>query len=150
MPRPHKCRKISHNPDVLYFKPKGIEIGKLEEVILTLDEYEAIRLADLIGDYHEQAALKMDVSRQTFGNILNSAHKKIADFLINVKALKIEGGNIEYVIDDDYKFECIKCKKYFSIHHTNEKPDKCPKCEGKRFIKLSDTDKITDKKQIVE
>ena len=69
----------------------------LEEVNLTLDELEAIRLADLRGLYQEDAAKKMNVSRQTFGNIINSAHKKIADALLNAKALKIEGGNIERV-----------------------------------------------------
>ena len=69
----------------------------LEEVNLTLDELEAIRLADLGGLYQEDAAKKMNVSRQTFGNIINSAHKKIADALLNAKALKIEGGNIERV-----------------------------------------------------
>ena len=67
----------------------------LEEVNLTLDELEAIRLADLGELYQEDAAKKMNVSRQTFGNIINSAHKKIADALLNAKALKIEGGNIE-------------------------------------------------------
>ena len=69
----------------------------LEEVNLTLDELEAIRLADLGELYQEDAAKKMNVSRQTFGNIVNSAHKKIADALLNAKALKIEGGNIERV-----------------------------------------------------
>ena len=69
----------------------------LEEVNLTLDELEAIRLADLGELYQEDAAKKMNVSRQTFGNIINSAHKKIADALLNAKALKIEGGNIERV-----------------------------------------------------
>ena len=69
----------------------------LEEINLTLDELEAMRLADLGELYQEDAAKKMNVSRQTFGNIVNSAHKKIADALLNAKALKIEGGNIERV-----------------------------------------------------
>jgi predicted DNA-binding protein (UPF0251 family) len=69
----------------------------LEEVNLTLDELEAVRLADLEGLYQEDAARKMDISRQTFGNIINSAHKKIADVLLNAKALKIEGGVVKKV-----------------------------------------------------
>ena len=69
----------------------------LEEVNLTLDELEAMRLADLAGLYQEDAARKMNISRQTFGNIINSAHKKIADVLLNAKALKIEGGIVERV-----------------------------------------------------
>jgi len=69
----------------------------LEEVKLALDELEAVRLADLEGLYQEDAAKKMNISRQTFGNIINSAHKKIADALLNAKALKIEGGTVERV-----------------------------------------------------
>jgi len=72
-------------------------MDKLEEIKLTLDELEAIRLADFNGLYQEGAAKKMNISRQTFGNIINSAHKKIADVLLHAKALKIEGGNIERV-----------------------------------------------------
>ena len=95
MSRPCRCRRIRCRPDTNYFKPRGIPLDALEEVNLTLDELEAIRLADLGELYQEDAAKKMDVSRQTFGNIINSAHKKIADALLNAKALKIEGGNIE-------------------------------------------------------
>ena len=95
MSRPCRCRRIRCNPDTNYFKPRGIPLDALEEVNLTLDELEAMRLADLGGLYQEDAARKMNISRQTFGNIINSAHKKIADALLNAKALKIEGGNIE-------------------------------------------------------
>jgi predicted DNA-binding protein (UPF0251 family) len=70
----------------------------LEEINLTLDELEAIRLADWDGLYQEDAAKKMNISRQTFGNIINSAHKKIADVLLNAKALKIEGGVVKRVV----------------------------------------------------
>ena len=97
MPRPCRCRRIRCRPDTDYFKPRGIPLDALEEVNLTLDELEAIRLADLTDLYQEDAAKKMNISRQTFGNIINSAHKKIADALLNAKALKIEGGNIERV-----------------------------------------------------
>jgi len=69
----------------------------LEEVNLALDELEAMRLADWEGLYQENAAKKMGISRQTFGNIINSAHKKIADVLLHAKALKIEGGVVKKV-----------------------------------------------------
>lgn len=91
MPRPCRCRRIRCNPDTNYFKPRGIPVDALEEVLLRLDELEAIRLADLEGLYQEDAAREMNISRQTFGNIINTAHKKIADVLLNAKALKIEG-----------------------------------------------------------
>jgi predicted DNA-binding protein (UPF0251 family) len=79
-------------PGADYFKPRGIPLSDLQEIGLTLDEFEAIRLADLEGLYQEDASQKMKVSRQTFGNILVSAHKKIADAIVNGKALKISGG----------------------------------------------------------
>jgi len=67
----------------------------LQHITLTFDELEAIRLTDLQGLYQEQAAEKMNISRQTLGRILESAHKKIADALVNGKALAIQGGPIE-------------------------------------------------------
>ncbi len=97
MPRPCRCRKIRCSPDVNYFKPRGIPLDALNEIKLTLDELEAVRLADWEGLYQEDAAKKMGISRQTFGNIINSAHKKIADVLLHAKALKIEGGMIKRV-----------------------------------------------------
>lgn len=97
MPRPRRCRKIRCNPDTNYFKPRGIPVDMLEEINLTLDELEAIRLADFDNLYQEDAAKKMNISRQTFGNIIERAHKKIADALLNAKALKIEGGIVERV-----------------------------------------------------
>ena len=95
MPRPCRCRKIRCNPDTNYFKPRGIPLDMLKEVNLALDELEAIRLADLEGLYQESAAKKMNISRQTFGNIIERAHRKIADALLNAKALKIEGGTVQ-------------------------------------------------------
>jgi uncharacterized protein len=92
-----------------------------------LDEFEAVKLADYLEMYQEEAAQKMNVSRQTFGRIIESAHKKIADALINGKALRIEGGLVEV---SDNKIECKKC------HHTMEtssddKNIECPKCKHK-------------------
>jgi uncharacterized protein len=86
MSRPKCCRKVGCAPDKNYFKPKGIPSTELEEVVLSLDEFKAIRLADSEGLYQEDAAVKMNISRQTFGRIIESAHKKIADILINGKA----------------------------------------------------------------
>lgn len=91
MPRPVKCRKVNGDFKATYFKPKGVPLCSLDEVCLGVDEIEAVRLADLEEMYQADAAAKMNISRQTFGNIINSAHKKIADALANGKALKIEG-----------------------------------------------------------
>jgi len=81
-------------PDNNYFKPRGVPTVDLEEVVLSLDEFEAVRLADYEQLYQEEAAVKMNISRQTFGRIINEARRKIADILVNAKALKIEGGKI--------------------------------------------------------
>lgn len=95
MPRPRHNRLVAGLPGCCYFKPRGIPLAALQEVVLTVDEFEAIRLADREGLYHENAAEKMKISRQTFGRILESAHKKIADALIVGKAVRIEGGPVE-------------------------------------------------------
>ena len=85
-------------PQATFYKPRGVPLSALQHITLTVDELEAIRLADLQGLYQEQAAEKMNVSRQTFGRILESAHKKIADALVNGKALAIQGGSIELAV----------------------------------------------------
>ena len=97
MPRPRHCRRVAQLPQASYYKPRGIPLSVLEEVTLTVDEFEAIRLTDLEGLYQADAAEKMNVSRQTLGRVLESAHKKIADALVNGKALLIKGGPIEII-----------------------------------------------------
>ena len=94
MARPPKTRLIGCFPNTTYFKPRGIPLCELEEVVLSADEIEALRLADIDCLYHEIAGGCMCVSRQTFGNILRAAHRKVADALVNSKALKIEGGHV--------------------------------------------------------
>ena len=100
MARPINCRRVGFMPQSDYFKPRGIPLSMLEEVILTVDECEAIRLADLESLYQEKAAEKMKVSRQTFGRIIDSAHKKVGEALVQGKALKIEGGRREAGLDN--------------------------------------------------
>ena len=94
MPRPFCCRRIAGKPAAPIFKPIGIPVRELEEVVMTLDEFEAMRLADLGGLYQEQAAEQMNVSRPTFSRIIESAHQKMADVLVHGKALRIEGGPV--------------------------------------------------------
>jgi predicted DNA-binding protein (UPF0251 family) len=96
MPRPCRRRRVAGRPAVAIFKPIRIPLAELEEVVMTLDEFEAIRLADLDGCYQEQAAEAMRVSRPTFSRIVASAHRKIADALAHGKALRIEGGPVHF------------------------------------------------------
>jgi uncharacterized protein len=95
MPRPKKCRCVKCVPNAVYFKPRAIPMTELEEMAVSMDEIEAIRLADYDGLYHADAALKMKISRQTFGRILREAHRKVAECLLKGKALRIESGNKE-------------------------------------------------------
>lgn len=94
MPRPFCIKSIRNASKVDVFKPNGIPYHELQEVTMSLDELEALRLADLQGLYQEAAARKMGISRQTFGRIIEAARKKTADVLINGKALRISGGHV--------------------------------------------------------
>jgi predicted DNA-binding protein (UPF0251 family) len=93
MVRPRLCRRIKFNPEVNYFKPQGIPVRCLEVVQMSLEEMEALRLKNLEGLEQTQAAQKMNTSQSTFARILASAHQKIADALINGKAIRIEQGD---------------------------------------------------------
>lgn len=95
MPRPFCPRRIAGHPPAALFKPAGIPRCELAEVVLTLDEFEALRLADLEKLYQERAAELMRVSRPTFSRIVESARGKLADALVHGKALRIEGGPVE-------------------------------------------------------
>ncbi len=95
MPRPLNNRAVClHEISTRLFKPAGVKTCELEEIVVSFDQAEAVRLADLEGLYQEAAARKMGVSRQTFGNILEGARRKIADAIVNGKALRIDGGQI--------------------------------------------------------
>ena len=90
--RPKKTRWIHCLPGERCFKPICKPLSKLERVYLTIDEFEAIRLACFEGLKQIDASKKMKISRPTFSRILTSAHNKIADGLVNIKAICIEGG----------------------------------------------------------
>jgi predicted DNA-binding protein (UPF0251 family) len=90
MPRPCRRRRVRGRPNSSYFKPAGQRITELEETILTMPEFEAIRLIDLKEIPQEEAAQKMEISQPTLSRILKSARKKIADSIINGKAIKIK------------------------------------------------------------
>ncbi len=127
MPRPRKCRRISYMPGVNYFKPAGIPLRFLEEVRLTLEEAEAIRLKDIEDLDQVACAERMNISRPTFQRILDSARKKIAEALLNGKAIRIEGGNFEmtpliYMCENGHQWE-VPLEKA-----TTEPVQVCPIC----------------------
>jgi len=94
MPRPVSERLLGAPIIARVMKPSGLPARTLEEVVLGFDEAEALRLADLEGFYQEAAARSMGVSRQTFGRIVEMARHKVADAILNGKALRIEGGEV--------------------------------------------------------
>jgi predicted DNA-binding protein (UPF0251 family)/predicted Fe-Mo cluster-binding NifX family protein len=93
VPRPVKCRMINAMPEVTYFKPRGVPLRQLNEVYLPLEGFEALRLANLDGLGHEDAAAQMGISRQTFGRILSKANHIVSKALVEGMALCIQGGN---------------------------------------------------------
>ena len=113
---------------------------KAEQVNLTLDELEAIRLADLEGLYHEQAAEKLKVSRQTFGRIINAAHQKIAEALVMGKSIVIEGGEIMALEEGQGMGSgghciCPKCDERIAHKHGIPcQEENCPKC-GRKMMR---------------
>jgi predicted DNA-binding protein (UPF0251 family) len=92
MPRPCCLRHIGFQPPARLFQPADRPPCALEQVVLSLDEVEALRLADLEGFYQEQAAARMKISRPTFSRIVATARRKVAEALIHGRALCLEGG----------------------------------------------------------
>lgn len=89
MTRPKKDRCLRFDPEVLYFKPRGIPLSTLEEEELFPDELEALKLHDVDGLDQIEATKKMNISQPTFGRILDKAYKKIAIAIVKGKAIKI-------------------------------------------------------------
>jgi predicted DNA-binding protein (UPF0251 family) len=126
MPRPLCPRRVDTDPPRTYFKPRGVPVSKLEETVLSVDELEALRLADLEGLYHEEAAARMNVSRATFGRIVEAARRKVAEVLVRGRALKIEGGVVEG--PELRHFACSPCGHRWSEPFGTGRPRGCPAC----------------------
>lgn len=134
MPRPLKERIITEPPQFSSFKPIGVRAKALPQILLSIDEYEAIRLADFSGLDHTQAAVKMEISRSTFTRLVEKARKKIADFLVNGAILQIEGGNIHF---RDNLLRCNNCESIFRVSFDTE-IIKCPNCGAESYKDYAD------------
>jgi predicted DNA-binding protein (UPF0251 family) len=127
MSRPPKSRRVAFLPNATYFKPAGIPMRVLDEIRISVEEAEAIRLKDLEGLGQEQGAQRMKVSRPTFQRVLASARQKIADALLNSKGIRIEGGNFEVA---PRRFKCLNGHEWdvpFEIL-ASVPPQVCPTC----------------------
>ena len=132
MPRPPRCRRICGVPQVDTFCPNG---GKdTEPILLTLDEYEVIRLVDLEQQTHEQCAAQMDISRSTVQEIYESARRKIAACLVHGKPLHITGGNYR-ICGGQEAAHCGRCCRM--QRGNTEKTGK--NCKGESMMKIAVT-----------
>jgi predicted DNA-binding protein (UPF0251 family)/DNA-directed RNA polymerase subunit RPC12/RpoP len=130
MPRRKTRRRVSKEPIISVYKPAGIPANELEEILLSVDEFEAIRLADLEGINQRQASKKMHVSQPTFNRILSSARTKVARGLVEGNVLRIEGGN--YILADGTGFlKCLECGA--TISSNLEQVRECPECGSSRL-----------------
>jgi len=130
MPRPTKWRRVAFIPEVAYFKPAGVPQSILDKVLLSVEEAEAIRLKDLEGLQQEECAERMRISRPTFHRVLESARAKLADALINGKAIRIEGGNFEMAMR---RFKCGNDGKEWDVPFekmVSAPPQFCPQCDS--------------------
>jgi uncharacterized protein len=126
MPRPIKQRFVSCSPRALTFKPAGVPLRDLDVVLLSFDELEALRLADLLGDSQEEGAAKMNVSRPTFGRILARSRKKVAGALVLGKGLEIGGGDV--VRTHHTRVRCGRCRQPWDVPATVGNSFRCPHC----------------------
>ena len=133
MPRPENERIVHEPPLFCEFKPIGVPGKSLGQILLSLDEYEAIRLADYVGLSHEEAAEEMEISRSTFTRLIEKARKKIADFIIEGKILSIVGGSIHF---RNNIIQCIDCGHMFKTK-IGLSFEKCPECKSSNLLNLA-------------
>jgi predicted DNA-binding protein (UPF0251 family) len=135
MPRPYKRRFVRAEPSVTHYKPRGIPIGALAEVILNIDELEALRVTDHLRLPQKEAAQQLKVSQPTLHRILRAARSKVADALVNGKALRIHGG--PYELPTQRYFVCLTCRTQWSEPFGTGRPNQCPQCDSVYLRRLA-------------
>jgi predicted DNA-binding protein (UPF0251 family) len=139
MPKNKKNRYVQHPPYAVNYKPVGIPMRFLSQVILGVDEYEAMRLVDYEGLDQEGAARKLRVSRATCARILETAHRKVAEALTEGKAILIDGGS--YVFERN-GYRCHSCGSFWEVSLTaaeDKETDvpRCPRCSSNDVLDLA-------------
>lgn len=136
MPRPPKSRRVEFMPDITLFKPAGVPRRELEEVVLTVEELEALRLKDLEGLEQTECAERMRVSRPTFQRVLIAGRKKVAGALVKGKAIRVEGGNFQLA---RHRFRCGVCRHEFEVPFgTGQRgwETVCPECNAPQVYRI--------------
>ncbi len=126
MARPRKSRWVEMLPGITFFKPQGIPLRVLEQAVITVDELEALRLADLEGLSQEEVAQQMQVSRPTVTRMLARAHGAVADALVHGKAIRIEGG--DYTLGQN--FRCPVCGQRLASPGGEPRPEVRCECQA--------------------
>jgi predicted DNA-binding protein (UPF0251 family) len=123
MGRPKKCRWVETEPGVTFFKPRGIPLRSLQQIVITVDELEAMRLADFLEMTQEEVAQRMQVSRPTVTRMLSRAHRAVAEALVHGKAICIQGG--------DYRVgqQCQSCGQWSVLGEEGTGAEGCT-CQG--------------------
>jgi len=134
MPRPRIERRVKEPPRFQRFKPVGIPARLLEQIPLTLDEFEALRLADYNDLEHEAAAKEMEISRPTFTRLVDAARKKVTRALVEGKEIFIMGGSVYF---RNNIIRCLNCGTIIPIDFENDAGIKCPNCGGTEFTNLA-------------
>ena len=133
MPRPQFNRIVHEPPLYSQFKPMGVRGQDVKQIVLSLDEFEAFRLADQLGYSHAQAADEMEISRSTFSRLIEKARKKIADFIILGGLLTIGGGSVHFRINI---LQCRDCGHMFKVNFENIVSE-CPECHSEKIINMA-------------
>lgn len=131
---PYRKRRINQPPNFKNFKPSGIPRKLLKTIAITIDEYEAIRLADYHGLEHLQAAEKMAISRPTFTRLIEKARHKIAQAIVDGMELVVEGGNVEFT---NTLRRCRDCGDE-KVSPYNESIEDCPECGSENIENIAE------------
>ena len=133
MGRPKSSRIVQTPPLFSEFKPVAVKRSELQVANLSLDEYEAIRLADHVGLSHLEASEEMNISRSTFSRLIENARKTMAEFIIQGRVLKIEGGNIHF---DNNILKCHSCGHMIKTS-ISEHVAECPVCKSTDLFNMA-------------
>jgi predicted DNA-binding protein (UPF0251 family)/DNA-directed RNA polymerase subunit RPC12/RpoP len=133
VPRKTINRQVKEPPLFDIFKPRGVAVQKNEFIIMNLDEFEAIRLADYLGLDHKESSLEMEISRSTFSRLITRARKKLARLIIEGKQLKIDGGQVHF---RQNIYECHSCGHKFKMS-IQEEVKTCPSCGSRNLFDLA-------------
>jgi len=135
--RPVKLRCVAQLPTAALFRPVGLAANVLQQVCLSVEEIESIRLKDFEGLEQESCAQRMHISRPTFHRIVGSARKKLADALINGKAIQVKGGNFGL---PQSRFKCNNDGYEWNVPFetlANGYPLSCPMCSSADIQSMS-------------